>query len=82
MKEIEDREKDRERKYLRKYIKHGKVLATFLIGTIGGPVFSSLTARILLSNEWYKYFVVILANIPSTLVTVGLIKPFVNAFGF
>lgn len=82
MKEIENREKVKERKYLRKYIKHGKVLATLLIGTIGGPIFSSLTARILLSNEWYKYFVVILANIPSTFVTVGLIKPFISVFGF
>lgn len=71
-KDIEKEESKKEKKYLDKYLHHGKILGTLIIGAIGGPVFSSLTARILLNNYWYKYLIVILANIPSTMVTVGL----------
>ncbi len=80
--EIEKRQKKKEQQYLKNYLHHGKVFATFIIGMIGGPVFSSLTARLLINNYWYKYLVVILANIPSTIFTVGLAKPFISLFGF
>lgn len=81
--QIEKEEEKKEKKYLKKYIHHGKVLATFIIGTLGGPVFSSLTARLLLNNtNFLKYFIVILANIPSTVVTVGIANGFVKIFNF
>ncbi|MFZ3301628.1 MAG: hypothetical protein WA152_02875 [Microgenomates group bacterium] len=70
-KEIEKEEEKKEKKYLAKYLHHGKVLATFLIGVIGGPVFSSLTARLLINNHWYKYLIIIIANIPSTIATLS-----------
>lgn len=70
--QIEKEEKNKEEKYIKKYIHHGKILGTFLIGAIGGPIFSSLTARILLNNFRFKYLVIILANIPSTLFTLGV----------
>lgn len=73
-KDIEKEEMKKEKKYLKKYMHHGKILATFLIGVVGGPVFSSLTARILLNNFTFKYLVVILTNIPSTIITVALAK--------
>ncbi len=69
--EIERTEEKKEKKYLEKYLHHGKVLATFLIGVLGGPVFSSLTARLLINDHWYKYLIIILANIPSTIITAG-----------
>ncbi len=82
-KQIEKEEEKKEKKYLKKYIRHGKVLATFIIGTLGGPVFSSLTARLLLNNtNFLKYFIVVLANIPSTVVTVGIANGFVKIFNF
>mgnify|MGYP001588608166 CR=1 FL=1 len=71
-KDIEKQEQKKEKKFLKKYVHHGKLLGTFIIGAIGGPVFSSLTARFLLNNYWYKYLIVILANIPSTIFTLGL----------
>lgn len=80
--EIEKEEEKKEKKYLKKYIHHGKLLATFIIGIIGGPVFSSLTARILLNNYWYKYLIVIIANVPSTILTTGLGKSLVTLFNF
>lgn len=81
--EIEKEEKKKEQKYLRKYIHHGKVLATFVIGIIGGPVFSSLTARLLLNNSnLLKYFIIVIANIPSTVFTVGIANGFVKLINF
>lgn len=71
-KDMEKQEQAKEKTFLKKYIHHGKILATFVIGVIGGPVFSSLTARILLNNYPFKYFLVIIANIPSTLFTLGI----------
>jgi hypothetical protein len=82
-KDIEKVEEKKEKKYLKRYLHHGKILATFIIGTLGGPVFSSLTARLLLSKMGMgKYFIVILANIPSTLFTVGITNGFIKIFGF
>lgn len=76
--EIEKRQKEKEKQYLEKYLKHGKILATFLIGMCGGPIFSSLTARILLKNYRFKYVLIVLANIPSTVITVALGKGVVH----
>lgn len=81
-KDIEKEESKKEKKYLNKYLHHGKILGTLIIGAIGGPVFSSLTARILLNDYWYKYLIVILANIPSTIVTVGLGQSLVAILNF
>lgn len=81
-KDIEKQEAKNEKKYLKKYLHHGKVLGTFVIGAIGGPVFSSLTARLLLNNYPFKYLLVILANIPSTFFTVGIANGFVKLFNF
>lgn len=79
-KDIEKQEAKNEKKYLKKYLHHGKVLSTFIIGAIGGPIFSSLTARLLLNNFKLKYLVIILANIPSTIFTVGVGSGFISVF--
>lgn len=81
-KEIENKEKNKEKRLLHKYIHNGKLLTTVIVGTIGGPVFSALTARFLLDKNHYKYLVVILSNFLSTIITVGLAKPLVDMFGF
>lgn len=80
--EIEKEEEKKEKRYLAKYLHHGKVLATFLIGVLGGPVFSSLTARLLINDHWYKYLIIILANIPSTVITAGFGKSLVAILNF
>lgn len=81
-KDMEREESKKEKKYLAKYLHHGKVFATFVIGVIGGPVFSSLTTRLLLNNYPFKYLLVILANIPSTIVTVGVTHGIIQVFNF
>lgn len=76
--DIEKQEQKKEKNFLKKYVHHGKILGTFVIGIIGGPVFSSLTARILLNNYAFKYLLIILANIPSTLFTLGIGRGILN----
>lgn len=68
-KEIEKKEEDKEKHYLKKYLKHGKIIATFLIGVIGGPVFLSLTTRLLLPSFRFRYLFVLLTSFVSTLAT-------------
>ena len=80
--EIKKTEEKKEKKYLKKYFHYGKVLTTFIIGSVGGPVFSSLTARLLLNHFNPKYLIVILANILPTLFTVGLGKTLVKILNF
>lgn len=81
-KDIEKKNEKKEKRYLEKYLHHGKILATFIIGVMGGPVFSSLTARLLLNNYAFKYILIILANIPSTIITVGVSRGAIHIFGF
>lgn len=81
-KDIEKEESKKEKKYLKKYMHHGKVFTTFVIGAVGGPFFSSLTARLLLNNYSFKYLLVILANIPSTILTVAASRGLIQIFNF
>lgn len=74
MKDVEKEENKKEKKFLKKYKHYGKILSTFLIATIGGPVFAALTVRFLLNKFWYKYLLIALGNIPSTLLAVTLAK--------
>lgn len=74
MKEVERIENKNEKKLLNKYKHFGKILTTLIIATVGGPVFSALTIRLLLNNAWYKYLLIIVGNIPSTIFTVSLAK--------
>lgn len=64
--EIENIKRKSEKKYLKKFVRFGKVIATFIVGVIGGPILSSFTARLLLNESPYKYFIVLLANVPAT----------------
>lgn len=77
-KELEKMEEKKEKTLLNKYFHHGKILATFLIGAVGGPVFASLTARLLLNKFKYKYLLISASNIPASVITVlisqGLIQ--------
>lgn len=73
-KEIEKKSMKKENKLLKRFGNHGKVTSMFLISIFGGPVFSALTARLLLKNFKYKYYLVVIANIPATIWTIGSSK--------
>lgn len=74
VREVEKQERSREKKYLKKYLHYGRIVAVLIIATIGGPVFSALTIRFLLNNVWYRYLLIMAGNIASTILAVLLGK--------
>ena len=79
-KEIEQKEIDKERRWLRMFSRFGKIGSVFFVGTVGGPIFSALTTRLLLETARYRYILVVLVNIPSTLFIVGGARGIANVF--
>ena len=77
-KEIEKKEAKREKKLLHMFGHSGKILAVYLIGTIGGPVFAGLTTRFLLPKLSWRYLLVASTAVPSTLLTMSLAKGVVS----
>jgi len=79
---IEEKEKKSEKKWLNIFSHFGKNLASVLVGFFGGPLLAALTIAILLPRAKYKYFLVALINIPSSIFYIGLAKgTFLYFFG-
>lgn len=76
IKGVEYKEKKTEKKFLKQYYHHGKILACVLVGIIGGNFFLALTIRLLINKFSYKYLVMIVSVFISTLASVGLAKGF------
>lgn len=74
MKEVEKVEEKKEKSFVRKYLHHGKILATLVITTIGGPIFGALTIRFLFPRYRYSFLVLCIGNIFSTAVSVMITK--------
>ena len=80
MKEVEREEKGKEKKFLKKFLHHGKVLATLIITAIGGPIFGALTIRLLLPRYKYSLPLLYIGNIFSTILNVGIAKGLISGF--
>lgn len=80
MKEVEKEDGKKEKKYLKRFKHYGKIISTLIIAAIGGPIFSALTIRFLLNNVWYRYILIAVGNIASTLFAIfftgGLLRLF------
>jgi hypothetical protein len=74
IKGLEKKEAKTERKLLKKYHHHGKILATFIVAVLGGDILLALTIRLLLNKFAYKYLILIISVFISTLVGVGIAK--------
>jgi hypothetical protein len=74
MKDVEKREKSKEKKLIKKYMHHGKVFATLIIATVAGPMFAALSVRLLLQKYKHPFALLAVGNIFSTILTVGLVK--------
>ena len=74
IKNIEKEESKKEKGYLKKFKKHGNVLATIIIGIVGGPIFLALTTRFLLRQFGYRYIVILVTMLLSTIYSVALVK--------
>lgn len=78
MKDVENQERGKEKIFLDKYLHHGKVLATLIIASIGGPIFAALTIRLILPKYKYQLALIASGNIVSTLISVGIAKGFLG----
>jgi len=78
IKEVEGEEKKKEKGYLKKFKRHGSILTTIIIGIIGGPIFLALTTRFLLRQFSYKYIVILVTMLLSTIYSVAVVRGLLN----
>lgn len=71
----------KERKMLSHFKHTGKKITAILATIIGGPILGALTVRLLLNSMRHKYLFLVLANVPSTIFTVGTIRGAFSFFG-
>lgn len=74
IKEVEREEKSKEKKLLKKFVHHGKILTALLITLLSGPIFGALTIRLILPKYKYGYYLLIFGNIFSTILAVSVAK--------
>jgi len=73
---IEKKEKQAEKRWLKRLHHHGKSATALAVGTFGGPILGALTAQLLLrahSNR-FRYALVLFSSIPSTFFSMGIAK--------
>lgn len=80
VKEIEKAENKKERALLRKFLHYGKLLATVIIGVVGGPIFLALTIQLLLKQFSHKYLLILFTILVALIVSVGLVKKLIGLF--
>lgn len=78
IKNIEDRERKSEEKYLKNFIHFGKFFACVLISLIGGPIFLALTVQFLFPTSHHKYQITINSSIIASILFVTFVKSFLR----
>jgi uncharacterized membrane protein len=74
IKDVEKKEEKKEEQYLKKFKHFGKIVAVFVIALIGGTIFAALTVRLLLAHYKYRYLILLLSMVLSTVFSVGIVK--------
>ncbi|HKB88086.1 MAG TPA: hypothetical protein VKC53_00385 [Patescibacteria group bacterium] len=74
MGKFELEEKDKEKKYLDKFSKYGRLAASILVGAIAGPIFLALTVRFLFLESENRYLIVFISTLISTIFVVAFAK--------
>lgn len=78
--EIEKTEDKKEKALLKRFLHYGKIVASVVIGVVGGPIFLALTIRLLLKRFAHKYLLVFFTILVAVLVSVGLVKQVISFF--
>ena len=80
--QIEKEEKKQEKKWLKTFSRHGKLFICLAIGAIGGPILGALTVRFLIHRHSfvYKYAIVFLSTVFSTILLTGITKGIIKIF--
>lgn len=71
---FEKEENKKEKGYLDKFIRYGKLLACILIGAFGGPIFLALTVRFLFTESENRYLIALISVLISTIFMVAFAK--------
>ena len=79
-KELEKLEEAREKKFVARFSRHSRLFTTVAIGVVCGPVFSALSAHLLVPKYRYKYLLVMFISVPSTILWVGGARGLFNFF--
>lgn len=76
IKNIELSNQKKQKKYLKKFLKFGKFIATILMGLIGGPILLSLSVKFLFRQHQYRNTIItsILTNIIFITISKGLFQ--------
>ena len=64
----------KEKRYIKNYIKYGKLLACIIVGVVGGPIFLALTIIFLFPQSKMKYLIALASTLIATIFVVGFAK--------
>lgn len=71
---LEEKEEAAEKRWLKHFAKSGKVASSLFIGLLAGPILGALTIQILLPRYKYKYLLIVIIQIVSTIFYVSISK--------
>lgn len=71
---IKEKKMKTEEKFLNHFLRFGTIIATILIGFVGGPLFCALTAHIILFDYKHRYRLVLLISAISSFVSLALAR--------
>ncbi len=74
VKKLEQTQKKNQKKYLQKFLRFGKFIASIILSFIGGPLLLALTVKLLFDNSHHKYSIAIIACIISTTIFISFSK--------
>ena len=80
IKKFENEEREKEKKYLKKFRHFGKIVACVLVSAVAGPIFLALTVRFLFSKSDNRYLMTLISTLISTVFIVALAKGFLGIF--
>lgn len=78
IKNLDNAESDKEKKFLDKFSHYGKLLACILISILGGPIFLALSVRFLFPKSQNRYLIIFIANSIATILAVSFAKGFLK----
>lgn len=80
--EIEKEEKKKEIKWHKRLSHHSSRFICLVVGIFAGPILTAFTIRLLIHKHdiWYKYSIIIISEIISTIFYILLAKGAINAF--
>lgn len=75
---FEREERAKERGYLNRFVRYGRIIACILVAAIGGPIFLALTIRFLFSESENRYQITFISTLVSTIFMVAFAKGLFN----